>query len=50
MTECSMYVRKIPEIMNIFIKGNENVMLTGRDKLYRQTNKCKERSMDSCEL
>jgi hypothetical protein len=24
-----MYVRQIPEILNIFIKGNKNVMLTG---------------------
>jgi hypothetical protein len=30
VTEYCMYVRKMPEIMNVFIKGNENVMLTGR--------------------
>jgi len=29
MTEYCMYVRKMPEIINFFIKGNENVMLTG---------------------
>ncbi len=33
MTEYCTNVRQMPEIMNNFFKGNENVMLTGRDKL-----------------
>ncbi len=34
MTKYCTYVRQMPKIMNIFIMGHRNVMLTGRDKLY----------------